>query len=869
MKTLLGAGALLFSFEGRITRATLWWSTLGIGAAFVFALPVVERVSPRLGVALLDLVTLVMLIALSSKRLKDRGRSPWTLLVFLVPVLGPIWLFVELGLRKGNEGENHYGPDPRDARKADYLTVPTDDERTVVDVTGLYRTPVFAVATPTSVEELQEAVTRTNGPISIGGGRFSMGGQVASPDSLHVDMRKMNRVLALDLVERTIHVQAGIRWCDIQRVVDPHDLAVKIMQTYANFTVGGSLSVNCHGRYVGLGPVVLSVRKLVMVLADGERVEASPDERPELFYGAVGGYGALGVIAEVVLELAENTRVEQKVQKVPVSDYVEWFRRSVRNDDTAVFHNGDLYVPGYETVNAVTWVETKKPVTTRERLMEPRRAYPLFNYLFWAVSETPLGKWRRRYLIEPIFYLKSRVHWRNYEAGYDVGELEPGSREARTYVLQEYFVPVDRFDEFVPRMRDIFNRHRVNMLNVSIRHALPDPGTTLAWAREECFAFVCYYKQRTRQNAKDRVAVWTREMIDAVLECGGTYYLPYQPHATMEQLRAAYPRVDELFALKRELDPDYRLRGALWDRYYAPTLEEEAEADEEQRPKTDFHVVFGDVELRDGFYAFLQNIFRLYPEDRFHTLIREATEELDDESAIYRTVQEQLQEIKPALSELTYALPSLKTQKEVMTEQTLRLLDGTKRVRGYLEIGSTGRYVGALDDALTIEGDIVLVHDVAPTMSPVDMIERGQIAKLGRHVALDDYRPIPEDEVADQSMDLVTCYIGLHHIAPDDVAPFIASIHRVLRPGGKFILRDHDVTTPEMDAMVALAHTVFNIGLGETWQFNEAERRHFAPIETWVERVEAAGFEDAGERLYQDLDPTRNALLVFTRTEGA
>ena len=53
-----------------------------------------------------------------------------------------------------------------------------------------------------------------------------------------------------------------MRWCDIQRFVDPHDLSVAIMQTYANFTVGGSLSVNVHGRYVGQGPLILSVRAI-------------------------------------------------------------------------------------------------------------------------------------------------------------------------------------------------------------------------------------------------------------------------------------------------------------------------------------------------------------------------------------------------------------------------------------------------------------------------------------------------------------------------------------------------------------------------------------------------------------------------------
>ena len=97
------------------------------------------------------------------------------------------------------------------------------DARTIVnDVTRLNPVAVWAVATPTSVEEVQEAVRATSGPISIGGGRFSMGGQIASPGSLHFDLRALNRVLAFSPPERTIASRPGIRWCDIQRFVDPH-----------------------------------------------------------------------------------------------------------------------------------------------------------------------------------------------------------------------------------------------------------------------------------------------------------------------------------------------------------------------------------------------------------------------------------------------------------------------------------------------------------------------------------------------------------------------------------------------------------------------------------------------------------------------
>lgn len=443
----------------------------------------------------------------------------------------------------------------------------------VNDVTGLNPVTVWAISKPRSVDEVVQAIRRTEGAISVGGGHFSMGGQTASPGSLHLDMRELNQVVAFYPNEKVIRVQAGIRWCDIQRFVDPHGLAIKIMQTYANFTVGGALSVNCHGRYMGLGAVVMSVRAIKVVLADGSVQEASPDSNAQLFYAVIGGYNAVAVIVEAELSLADNVKVKRLARKMSAAEYIGHFKSKVRYFQDAVFHNADLYPPHYRKVRSVTWARTDEATTEPRRLQQGGGSYALNRYFVWAVSETPLGKWRREYLIDPLLFFFRKVHWRNFEAGYDVAELEPASRKHTTYVLQEYFIPVGRFDEFVPRMAEILQRHRVNALNVSVRHAQQDPGTLLAWARGETFAFVLYYKQRTRDSAINRVAVWTRELIDAAIACGGAYYLPYQPHATDAQFHAAYPRAAELFALKRQLDPTFRFRNVLWDKYYAPTLE--------------------------------------------------------------------------------------------------------------------------------------------------------------------------------------------------------------------------------------------------------------------------------------------------------
>lgn len=438
----------------------------------------------------------------------------------------------------------------------------------VNDVTQINPVVVATEIRPTSTEEVQKVVRENPGAISIGGGRFSMGGQIGSDFTTHIDMRGMNQVLAFDPQAKTIRVQAGIRWRDIQKHVDPQNLSVKIMQSYANFTVGGSLSVNVHGRYVGLGPVIMSVRSFTLVLPSGEAKEVSPDNEPELFYGAIGAYGGLGVITEVSLDLVDNVKVERFVKKMPIESYFDFFKREIREDNKAIFHNGDIYPPDYRQVMSITWRETDRPVTVPQRLMPDEQGSWKQRAALLGFSEVPFGKRLRERVVDPLTLRDQPVVYRNFEASYDVSSLEPKSRKETTYVLQEYFVPVAKFDAFVPKMREIFQRHKVNVINVSIRHALKDPGSVLAWAREECFAFVVYYKQGTSAAAKEKVGEWTRELIDAAISVDGTYYLPYQLHATDEQFHRAYPRAKEFFALKKKLDPDYRFRSKIWDRYY-------------------------------------------------------------------------------------------------------------------------------------------------------------------------------------------------------------------------------------------------------------------------------------------------------------
>lgn len=437
----------------------------------------------------------------------------------------------------------------------------------VEDVARIEPMPVGRIARPASSAELRDLIGQSSGPISIGGARYSMGGQIAAPDSLHVDMRGMNRLIHLDPARLRARVQAGMRWRDLLDRLDPHDLSVRIMQSYSNFSIGGSVSVNCHGRYVGAGPLAHAIRVLRLITADGAEHELSREQQPDGFAAVIGGYGGLGVISEIELDLALNHRIERHAQHVALADYPDWFREHVQANPDATLHNADLVPPDFNQPLAITWQRSDAALTHAERLIPRGLDYSREQNQIWSVSELPGGNaMRDRFQTERL--LQERVvQMRNREASLDAASLEPRTRRFSTYLLQEYFLPVAQFGTFARRMASVLKRFDVQALNVSIRHAPADRDSLLKWAPTEVFSFVLYHKQRAWPDADQRAAIWTRELIDSALALGGRYYLPYRRHATREQFTAAYPEAARFAALKRQMDPQHRFRNHLWDTY--------------------------------------------------------------------------------------------------------------------------------------------------------------------------------------------------------------------------------------------------------------------------------------------------------------
>jgi len=278
-----------------------------------------------------------------------------------------------------------------------------------------------------------------------------------------------------------------------------------------------------------------------------------------------------------------------------------------------------------------------------------------------------------------------------------------------------------------------------------------------------------------------------------------------------------------------------------------------------------FRYVYSDPLLREEFFGFLVNVFHLYPEDELQqSLIRLAMSN-DTDQQVYEALQEEMGDLNPFLGAFRYAIPALKKQKRIMAAQTMTLVDPDATYDGHLEIGSSGRYISILEDRLNITGDIFLLHTQEAGYGPEDLVDRGQLAKIGTHIDMGDYATEFADIIPHNSLDMVTVFIGFHHCPLAKRESFVSSVRDVLRPGGTLILRDHDCHDETSWRIAALAHDTFNAGTNETWQTNASELRNFYSMRFIIDYVEALGFRNDDQLLYQPGDPTRNGLTAFTK----
>ncbi len=440
-------------------------------------------------------------------------------------------------------------------------------------VLEVWRIPTDAAAVESQLREVLKRARSQGLRVSIAGARHSMGGHTIYPEGVVLDMLPFNR-MEVNAGAGILRVGAGARWSQVIPYLDSQGLSVGIMQSNDDFSVGGSLSVNCHGWQHDRQPIASTVESFRLMKADGTVVLCSRVENAELFSLALGGYGLLGVILDADLRVVPNERYHPETEVIPSETYVARFLVKVRGrSDIGMVYGRLSIVPGDETFlrEAILTVFRRAPCK-REEI--PRLAASNLSSLRRQVYRAQIGsnsgkevRWQAEKTLGE--QLASEFVSRNQLLN-EGAEVYQEQNADRTDILHEYFIPAENVALFLEKARAIIPRHQVDLLNVTIRNILEDKDTFLRYADRDLFSFVMLFNQPRTNDGDSQMKAATRGLIVAALACGGRYYLPYRLHAMAAQFAAAYPQAGAFFERKRFYDQDEIFQNQFYLKFGKP-----------------------------------------------------------------------------------------------------------------------------------------------------------------------------------------------------------------------------------------------------------------------------------------------------------
>jgi decaprenylphospho-beta-D-ribofuranose 2-oxidase len=396
----------------------------------------------------------------------------------------------------------------------------------IIDASGQNSCNPYEIRQIHSIVDIRQAVNDAktlNKKIIMFGCKHSQAGQICYDDAIALDMNGYNRILSLDVEAKQITVESGIQWKDIQEAIDPHHLALQVMQFVNTFTVAGSMSANIFSRDPRRGRLIEVIKRFTLIDANGAYVYCSREKNSELFHLVIEGHGLFGTIAEVTIQLVPNTLFTCRTVILSPQDYLKSTLHSYRKNPGFAYQHAQYTLDENDFMQRIIstnfyegpLAEHEDSSLTRHELMTMTREREL---TFWnpVASDALLG----------------------------------------------FFIPIKSFLKFQTSMQSILQQTPLDVFKCSVNYLPTLRESFLFPSLGPCMKFALFYRHEAKRNqAADALK---EQCAEATLRAGGAPYLTFDFKATAQQMDAFYPSWRAFLAKKRDYDP----QEIFYNRFY-------------------------------------------------------------------------------------------------------------------------------------------------------------------------------------------------------------------------------------------------------------------------------------------------------------
>lgn len=389
---------------------------------------------------------------------------------------------------------------------------------------------------------------------------------IACTQDYMISLQHMNKIILVNEVNNQVKVQAGITLKDLNEIHLPkYKLALSILGSVSDLTVGGALSTGTHGTGKNFGNFCNYVTELELMDCNGKIFTCSRKENKEIFLAAVCGLGAIGVILTVTLQCEPSFNLEQRQFGTTLKDVLEHLDVHLNGSEHFKF----TWFPHTDGVVVNHVNRTKKPVTIFSKwrkcwdwLIDYAFGFYTLEFCYWLSTFYPSLISR----INSIFYwLVFSQNKKRVDVSYKIFNFDCLFKQ----YVNEWAIPIDQTKTVLFQLKDWLDSTPDIYVHVPVEVRFvksDDIYISPSYGRETCYINIIMY--RPYNKAVPYEEYW--EAYETIMKnAGGRPHWAKAHKVTAPEFTKMYPCFNMWCNIREKLDPINMFVNSYIERIFA------------------------------------------------------------------------------------------------------------------------------------------------------------------------------------------------------------------------------------------------------------------------------------------------------------
>ncbi|MDE1461497.1 FAD-binding protein [Spartinivicinus sp. A2-2] len=461
------------------------------------------------------------------------------------------------------------------------------DQETLTNYQGTFECKPGIIYDPHSIEEVQEVVRQAvdeNRKVMTGNRKFASQIDAACTKSgeIQVTLKNMDKVVKFDAENKTITVQAGMRFNKLNDFLREQALAVNMVTELGTFTIGGMLGSGTHGSTLHKKSNMIADYVTELKIVDGlgdVRVLTG-----ESLNAARVNLGVLGIVVEVTIQLEPAFKVKADVKGYKNDNGLEDKVLTIAKDN---YSANIAWFPGLGRYTVTTYnpvpLETPGNAYNAQADVSDFQEY-MYGLLFNALHEFP-GSSLQCLAASVRYNARASSYYRDIDTGKKL-KSPVGHSDRMQYfqckkpdqciwdrlpiALQEVTIPLEQLPNWIKDVKQIIAKHSRTCFplnGIYFRFGKASPSYLGMNAGRDSAYISTEYTLRQKGEAVPK-----NYFVNLEIEQMSLRKYQARPHwgknsiAIFENMPSRYPKWDEFVAFKQEVDPYNIFTNPFWER---------------------------------------------------------------------------------------------------------------------------------------------------------------------------------------------------------------------------------------------------------------------------------------------------------------